>query len=357
MVLSDETKQVLMTNLYYSPDTQFTSIKSLFDALKNKHITYNEVRDFVQKQESNQLFLKRKRPKHFFPIVAKYKYEILQIDLVDMSDIATANRNYKYLLVAVDVFSRLAFVVPMKNKKEETITKSMKEIVDLTEPTIINCDLGSEFISEAFNKLLKNRGTTINYVNVGDHHKLAIVDRFVRTIREKINKYMSMHNTTNYIDVLQKIIYNYNHAYHSGIKKKPIDVKEEDESIIELTNRKYNKAKEEEIKYDINDNVRYIINKVNFLKGTLPKWSKTVHKIVDKTEHSYKLDNGKSYKYYEIQKVSDVQKLQKQQKEPTREQLRQQNTKTRRFNRTGLTTSDIITVKRTPQPIRKYQVE
>jgi len=66
MVLSDETKQVLMTNLYYSPDTQFTSIKSLFDALKNKHITYNEVRDFVQKQESNQLFLKRKRPKHFF---------------------------------------------------------------------------------------------------------------------------------------------------------------------------------------------------------------------------------------------------------------------------------------------------
>ena len=52
MALSNETKEVLLTNLFYSPDTQFTSIKSLYDAVKNKKITQREVKDFIQKTRS-----------------------------------------------------------------------------------------------------------------------------------------------------------------------------------------------------------------------------------------------------------------------------------------------------------------
>ena len=130
-----------------------------------------------------------KKPKNYFPIAAKFKYEILQIDLVDMSDISSTNENYKYLLACVDVFSRLAFVIPMKNKQTSTIIEAAKEVFDLTEPDIINADNGSEFTSKDFQKLLKDRGIDINYVDVGDHHKLGIVDRFVRTLREKINIY------------------------------------------------------------------------------------------------------------------------------------------------------------------------
>ena len=127
MSLSENTKNILLTNLYYSPNTQFTSIKSLYDNVKNKGITRVEVRDFIQRQDTHQLFKRQNRPKHLFPIVAKYKFEILQFDIADLSDIATANNNYRYLLVAVDVFSRLAFVVPMKDKKTATIIESTED--------------------------------------------------------------------------------------------------------------------------------------------------------------------------------------------------------------------------------------
>ena len=134
MYLSENTKEVLLTNLYYSPETQFTSIKSLYDAVKNKKITQNEVKQFIQKQESNQLFKKQPKVKNYFPIYAKHKYDILQLDLVDMSNLAASNKNYKYLLVAIDVYSRLAFVVPMKNKTTEAVNNAVVEILDQTEP-------------------------------------------------------------------------------------------------------------------------------------------------------------------------------------------------------------------------------
>ena len=101
-----------------------------------------------------------------------------------------------------------------------------------------------------------------------------------------------MFNTTKCIDVLPQIISNYNSSYQSGIKKAPNDV-DEDEDVSKVTNRKYNKAKNEETKYMIGDHVRYVINRKQFEKGTLAKWSKTVFKIVSNTEHTYKLENGK----------------------------------------------------------------
>ena len=207
-MVNEETKQVLLFNLYYSPNTQFTSVRSLHDAVKNQGITQKEVKDFIKRQDTTQLFKAQKKPKHFFPIVAKHKFEILQLDLVDMSNLSTANSNYKYLLVAVDVFSRYAFVEALKNKRAETITDALDDIIGKTEPTTINSD--QEFTSHIIQKFLKERGIDTQAVDVGDHHKLGIVDRFCRTLREKLNKYMTMHNTTTYIHVLPKLVYNYN---------------------------------------------------------------------------------------------------------------------------------------------------
>ena len=144
----------------------------------------------------------------------------------------------------------------MKNKTANTVNSALIEILDQTEPTMINCDNGSEFINTDFKKMT-NRGVDINYVQVGSHHALGTIDRFVRTLREKINKYLEMHNTTTYI-VLQSIVKNCNLAYHSGIKKAPIDVKDDDKDVNYTFMKKYMQAKEEEILFDIGDNVRYM---------------------------------------------------------------------------------------------------
>ena len=185
----------------------------------------------------------------------------MQIDLVDMTDIATVNENYKFLLVCVDVFSRLAYVVPMKNKESRTVNEVIKEIIELTSPITLQCDNGKEFNNHSFKKITKDRGIDIQFIDVGDHKRLGIVDRFVRTLREKINTYMAMFNTTKYIDVLPKIISNYNSSYHSGIKKATNDVEDDDEDVIKVTNRKYNKTKLEEVNFNVGDYVIYILNR------------------------------------------------------------------------------------------------
>ena len=355
MTLSENTKESLLSNLYYSSKTQYTSIKSLYDAVKNKNISYNEVKDFIHNQEAYQIFKTQKRIKHFFPITAKYKFEILQIDLVDMSDISDTNEGYKYLLFIIDVFSRFLFVIPIKNKKAETVTNEIKEVVHKTQPNVLNTDLGSEFISNIFIKYMTSQGVTdINYVPVNEHKKLAIVDRSVRTIREKIQKYMIMHHTQKYIDVLQDIIYNYNHSYNRGIKKKPSQVQEQDPDIIKLDNEKYMNALQEEEIFNIGDHVRVILNRQIFQKGTLSKWSKTIYTIITSSPHSYILNNGKSYKYYELQKVNQVNQLQKQTQETTREQMKEQRTKQRRFKKSGLDKENILTSKRQRIPTDRF---
>ena len=69
-----------------------------------------------------------------------------------------------------------------------------------------------------------------------------------------------MHNTTNYINVLQKLVFNYNHSYHSGIKKIPAEVKNEDGHTLTLARDKYIKAKSEEVKFFVGDKVRFMLN-------------------------------------------------------------------------------------------------
>ena len=113
-----------------------------------------------------------------------------------MSDIASTNENDKYLLVTVEVFSRFAFVFSMKNKTANTVTDVLKDVFEEISPYILNTDLDSEFISSAFKTLMSRHGIEINYVDVGECKKLSTVDRFVRTLRQKINMYLSQYHTT-----------------------------------------------------------------------------------------------------------------------------------------------------------------
>ena len=106
--------------------------------------------------------------------------------------------------------------------------------------------------------------------------------------------------------------------------------------MIELTRRKYSKAKKEEEKFNIEDKVRHILNKKQFDKGTLAKFSKMAHKIISQTEHTYTLDNGNMYTYYELQKVDNVHTIPNTNIEPTREELKKKATIKRKLNNEGI---------------------
>ena len=152
----------LLNVLYYSPSTGISSVKKLYEKVKQRGITFQQVKDYISKQETHQIFKKQPRSKNYFPIVAKYKNEVLQIDLADMSNISSVNDGVKFLFIAIDVFSRLAYVIPLRNKKIPTIIDAFTQIIDETKPHIINCDNGSEWISTLFKKLCKDNNIQIN---------------------------------------------------------------------------------------------------------------------------------------------------------------------------------------------------
>ena len=127
-----------------------------------------------------------------------------------------------------------------------------------------------------------------------------------RTLREMLNKYMTAYKTTRFIDVLDKMITNYNNSKHITISFAPNEANKHIDEIQKINTRRYSKAIQKEVHFNIGDKVRCIINLEAFQKHSLAKWSKQVHTIVSKTEHSYTLSNGKTYKPYELQLIHDV---------------------------------------------------
>ena len=103
--------------------------------------------------------------------------------------------------------------------------------------------------------------------------KSVVAERFIRTLENKIDKYMTSVSKNSYIDKLDDIVSKYNNTYHNTIKMKPVNVKSD--TYIDYSkeiNNKYPKLK-------VGDNVRTSIYKKKFAKGYNPSWFEEVFVI------------------------------------------------------------------------------
>ena len=131
----------------------------------------------------------------------------------------------RFLLCAIDIFSKYAWVVPLKDKKGISIVKAFKIILKQSnsrKPNKIWVDKGSEFYNASFKKWLQD-----NDIVMYSTHNEAKSERFIRTLKSKIYKYMTSISKNVYIDKLDDIVDEYNNTYHTTIKMKPIDVKDD----------------------------------------------------------------------------------------------------------------------------------
>ena len=121
--------------------------------------------------------------------------------------------------------------------------------------------------------------------------------------------------------------------------------------------KKYMKAKDNEQVFNISDKVRHLIRLSIFEKQGTSKWAKEINTITDKKEHSYKLDNGKWYRYYQLQKVEETENIKKMGRptKHTMETLKKTNTIKRRLNKEDVSLKNIIKEKRTRQPTDRFK--
>lgn len=153
--------------------------------------------------------------KHF----RRYQF---QMDLVDVQELAAKNDGYRYLLNCIDIFTRYAFVRPVKDKRAETVLDAFKSILSEAnqKPVMIVMDKGTEFSNQIFKNFCQQQG--IRLINPQASVHAAFIERFNRTLQMIMYKYMSDNETQRYVDVLQKLVQTYNSRKHRMIDMSPL---------------------------------------------------------------------------------------------------------------------------------------
>jgi len=136
--------------------------------------------------------------------------EIFAADLVDMQAFSKFNNGIKYLLTVIDVFSRYGWMVPLKIKTRLEVANALKKIFKHRKSKKHRVDRGKEFYSKHVQELIPLYSTE-------NEEKSSIVERWNRTMREKMFKYFSTNSTRKYIDILDRLVEDYNNTTHSSL--------------------------------------------------------------------------------------------------------------------------------------------
>ena len=141
-----------------------------------------------------------------------------------MQSLSKYNKGIKYSLCAIDLFSKYAWVIPIKDKKWTSIVNAFKKILSDSnrKPNKIWVDQGTEFYNKPLKDFLKINN--IEMYSTCIEKKSVVAERFIRTLRNKIFKHMTAIEQNIYFDVLHDIVNKYNNTVHRTIKMKPIDV-------------------------------------------------------------------------------------------------------------------------------------
>ena len=107
--------------------------------------------------------------------------------------------------------------------KKIFINQLLKKMESKTIINSITCDEGTEFKNNQFEQFCSDNNINLYFVK-GDGHKLGIINRFHRTLKEKLTQHFIANDTVNWIDVIDTIIYNYNHSVNRGISIAPAKV-------------------------------------------------------------------------------------------------------------------------------------
>ena len=215
------------------------------------------------------------------PIQVMSRDEQWQADLIETQNIAKENKGIRYLLTVIDILSKYAWVQPLKDKKGPTVVKAFDQILkEGRQPLKLQTDKGKEFYNKEMTVWLKKNN--IHHFSTGGDAKAAVVERFNRTLKERLYRYFTAANTLKFTDVLPELVKGYNASEHSSIKMAPKEVTLKNEKQVWKTlYGKPPKIRKPTLKKG--DKVR--LNKIHrpFAKGYLPGWTEEVF-LVEKVK-------------------------------------------------------------------------
>lgn len=209
--------------------------------------------------------------------------DLWQADLIDFQSLKKDNQGYKYILVVLDCFSKFSWAVPVKTKSKFEVSNAFNKILLSSNRTPINLqtDMGTEFYNNEFKNLTNHN--KINHYSTYSIKKASIVERLIKTIKNKIYKYFSLNGSYKWIGKpLEDIVATYNNTLHRTTKYKPINVNCSNEHEVRrniTTSQVKNNVLAKKNQLSAGDLVRISKFKGGFEKGYTPNWSTEIFLI------------------------------------------------------------------------------
>ena len=223
----------------------------------NGRLSYKQIKDFLKTVDTYTLH-KSSRTLKYNPSYSRYKRHQFQLDLVDIQNLSKNNDNYRFLLSCIDTFTRYGFCIPLKNKTSDEVLMGFKLILTSAGkyPDTIVTDGGSEFLNNRFQQFCKDNSIKFYRSYTSTH--ASFVERFNRTIKNKIYAYMDSKRTQRFIDVLPNIVDNYNNSVHRMINLTPSNAEKKRNHVkVRIKMEKYySTIKKMKPKYKIGSTVR-----------------------------------------------------------------------------------------------------
>ena len=253
---------------------KFFDKKSTSSGIASSSILANELRKPVIKK-----FNERK-------VYSQFKDNIWGVDLADMQSLSRKNKGIKYLLCAIDLYSKYAFVIPLKDKKGISIVNAFDKIIKQSnrKPSKIWVDQGGEFYNNVFKKWLSDND--IIMYSTYNEGKSVVAEKFIRTLKNKLYKHMADTGKNVYYDVLDDAVNKYNNTKYSTIKMKPIDVRDNNKRVY------IDEHNEKDSRFKVGERVRISKFKNIVAKEYTPNCRKEifiVDKINDTVPYTYNL--------------------------------------------------------------------
>ena len=192
-----------------------------------------------------------------------------------MSKFKDYNNDYEYLLLVIDTFSKYGWVIPLKNKGGKTVAEALKTIFKERKPEKLWTDKGKEF----YNKDVKD---LIELYSTENEEKSSIVERWIRTMKEKMWKYFTDNNTYRYMDILPDLVEDYNNTVHSSTKLTPVEASKKKNELTVWRNLYPDRLKIQQPitpKFSVGDEVRITKKKEPFEKGYTTRWTEEIFTI------------------------------------------------------------------------------
>ena len=160
--------------------------------------------------------------------------EIWSADLIDLKKLKKYNNGFQYIINIIDLYSRYAWSIPIKNKTGKSIVKAFDSINQ--KPKKLWVDNGSEFYNKIFKKWLNDNN--IEMYSTFNEGKAVVIERFNRTLKNKMFKYFTANGTYKYIDILSSLINEYNNKKHSSTKLSPNELYFDKNNFMKKKNKK-----------------------------------------------------------------------------------------------------------------------